>query len=576
MNKIKLLVVGALLLVGVESSRGFVMIGPMLAPEVSAGATDFNITDDLGGPKELKHFFRWNNPYLTYTFDQSFVRYFGLEGMDAVHDAFRVVNDFFVPADGSYNGVSSIDFARDGYLSNYNTTWLNTTAQNAQIIDIKSLALGMLVNHLGVGNPHRYAFTVRGISTNATATQWSFNVRLKNFDPVTWQPTDVINGVQYSYRLIHDAPPQAGGPITVPTFVDMEEFTTDTSGNAWSSVAGIVDAFYGNTAIYWTDTPTLFNFGVYYDGRNAMGGQYQPRHALTYDDVGALKYMYRTNNFVYEDLDLSINLVEPPQFLSGNSAQNFMGPTMPNTRGVFPRRFGGNVAPIQPSFATTSPLRGVPIIGFPGQLSQMVGPALRGGIDRMQFYYQPLDSLLGTLFTATNFVWTDTFVTTNGWNVGGLNNTTPGASAWIGPHSLKYYSQKVGRTVTAPDIIFVCDDLGQAPDGVPVAWNRTDNTQGWTNNGAWANVGLVALNTTNVGPGNIFVPPNGIIYTFSNLGNTATTGSFEVLWGGEASVVGNQTPSFSLWGHIKGPGPQDVITFPRDATVWRLENEIAP
>ena len=143
MNKLKLLLVGALSLVGVESSRGFVMIGPMLATEVTGGGADFNITDDLGGPKELKHFFRWNNPFLTYTFDQSFVRYFGLEGMDAVHDAFRVVNDFFVPADGSYNGVSSIDYARDGFLSNYNTTWVNTTAQNGQIIDIKSLTLGL-------------------------------------------------------------------------------------------------------------------------------------------------------------------------------------------------------------------------------------------------------------------------------------------------------------------------------------------------------------------------------------------------------------------------------------------------
>ena len=576
MNKIKLLLVGTLLLVGVESSLGFVMIGPMGAAEVAAAGTDFNITDDLGGPKELKQFFRWNNPYLTYTFDSSFVRYFGLEGMDAVHDAFRVVNDFFIPADGSYDGVSSMDFARDGFLSNYNTTWVNTTAQNAQIIDIKSLTLGMLVNHLGVGNPHRYAFTVRGMSTNNTGTQVSFNVRLKNYDPLTWQPTDVINGVQYSYRLIHDSPPQAGGALTAPTFVDMEEFTTDTSGNAWTSVAGIVDAFYGNTAIYWTDSPTAFNFGVYYEGRNAMGGQYQPRHALTYDDVGALKYMYRTNNFVYEDLDLSINLVEPPQFLSGANAQNFLQPSMPQGRGVFPRRFGGATQPIQPAFMNNHPMRGVPFIGQPGAAGSMVGLALRGGIDRMQFYYQPLDSLLGTLFTATNFIWTDTFITTNGNNVGGNNITTPGASTWIGPHSLKYFSQKVGRTVTAPDIIFACDDLGQAPDGVPVAWNRTDNTVGWTDNGAVANVGLIALSTTNVGPGNINVGANGIIYTFSNLGNTATTGNFEVLWTGEASVVGNQNPSFSLWGHIKGPGPQDVISFPRDATVWRLENEIAP
>ena len=583
MNKIKLLLVGGLMLVGVESSRGFVMIGPMLAPEVSQGATDFNITDDLGGPKELKHFFRWNNPFLTYTFDQSFVRYFGLEGMDAVHDAFGVLNDFFIPADGSYKGVSSMDFARDGFLSNFNTTWVNTTAQNSQIIDIKSLTLGMLVNHLGVGNPHRYAYTVKGITTNTTATQWSFNVGLKNFDPVTWQPTDVINGVQYSYRLIHDAAPQAGGPITAPTFVDMEEFTTDTSGNAWTAVSGIVDAFYGNTAIYWTDTPTAFSFGVYYDANNAMGGQYQPRHALTYDDVGALKYMYRTNNFVWEDLDASANLVTPPQFLKGqpavaNSAQNFLQPTMPNHRGVFPRRFGGVTANlIQPQFGTLHPMSGVPIIGSPTNPSGMVGRAIRGGIDRMQFYYQPLDSLLGTSMVATNFIWTDTFIATNGNNVYGLNNTTPGASGYIGQPNLEFYTQTVGRTVTQPDIIFVCDDLGQAADGVPVAWNRTDNSAGWTNNASWANAGLVALNTTNSGPGNIFVPAaTGIIYTFSNLGNTATSGNFEVLWTGEASVVGNKQPSFSLWGHIKGPGPQDVITFPRDATVWRLENEIAP
>ena len=147
-----------------QQSHSFVLIGPMFPVRAAA---NFNITDDLGGPKELKHFFRWNNPYLTYTFDQSFVRYFGLEGMDAMHDAFRVVNDFFIPADGSYKGVSSMDFARDGFLSNYNTTWVNTTAQNAQIIDIKSLTLGMLVNHLGVGNPHRYAYTVRGITTNS-------------------------------------------------------------------------------------------------------------------------------------------------------------------------------------------------------------------------------------------------------------------------------------------------------------------------------------------------------------------------------------------------------------------------
>ena len=597
MSKLKLLLVGALLLVGVESSRGFVMIGPMLDAERNnvAPAVDFNITDDLGGPKDLKQFYRWNNPHLTYSFDQSFVRYFGLEGMDAVHEAFGVLNDFFIPADGSYKGVSSMDFARDGFLSNYNTTWLNTTAQNAQIIDIKSLTLGMLVNQLGVGNPHRYAFTAAGITENTTLTQWSFNVRLKNFDPQTWQPTDVINGVQYSYRMIHDAVPQAGGALTPPTFVDMEEFTSDTSGNAWTAVGGIVDAFYGNTGIYWTDTPTAFNFGVYYDGNNAMGGQYQPRHALTYDDVGALKYMYRTNNFVRETLDVDVlspspmGLVEPAQLLSGANAQNFLRSTMPQSRGVFPRRLAGSVAPVAaaPAFMNISPLLGgvpVPILGVTVGAG-MVGEALRGGIDQMQFYHVPMDSLLGGTFTATNFIWTDTFVANFGQSVGGLNDTTPGASAWNGPSSYKYHTQIIGRRVTVPDIVFACEDLSiSAIDQVPIAWSRTDNQLGWIDNSILLPSGIpgMVLPVT-LGPGTINVPaapaanvPAGIVYRFSNMGSTATSDSFELLWTGEASVVGNQVSLFSLWGHIKGPGPQDVVTFPRDATVWRLENDIAP
>ncbi len=299
-------------LLGPPSARAFVMIGPMDVAEVSSGGIDFNYTDDLGGPKDLKTFFRWNTPMLTYAFDASFMQYFGLEGREAVKEAFTIVNDFFENDD--YSGVSALDYTKHGFRSNYNTTWENRTAKEAGIIDIKSLVLGMVINQLGLGNPHRYAFGARSITTNASGTQLNFNVRLRNFDPITFKPTSVINGVTYSYRLIHDAPPSAGFTVA-PTFADMEEFTTDTSGNAWTSVAGIVDAFYGNTAIYWTDQPTLFGFGIFYSGKYAMGGQYKPRHALTYDDAGGLHYLYRKNNIVYENLDPNVALIIPANFL---------------------------------------------------------------------------------------------------------------------------------------------------------------------------------------------------------------------------------------------------------------------
>ena len=148
-SKFTALIAGVMLFLSIQQADAFVLIGRVLPSEQAAGGVNFNITDDLGGPKELKRFFRWNMPYLTYSFDLSFVQYFGIEGMDAVKEAFRVVNDFFEPEDGSYSGVSSMDFARDGFLSNYNTAWVNTTAQNEQIIDLKSIVLGMVVNHLG-------------------------------------------------------------------------------------------------------------------------------------------------------------------------------------------------------------------------------------------------------------------------------------------------------------------------------------------------------------------------------------------------------------------------------------------
>ena len=448
-------------LLGTPSARAFVMIGPMDVAEVSSGGIDFNYTDDLGGPKDLKTFFRWNTPMLTYAFDASFMQYFGLEGREAVKEAFTIVNDFFENDD--YSGVSALDYTKHGFRSNYNTTWENRTAKEAGIIDIKSLVLGMVVNQLGLGNPHRYAFGARSITTNASGTQLNFNVRLRNFDPITFKPTPVVNGVTYSYRLIHDAPPSAGFTVA-PTFADMEEFTTDTSGNAWTSVAGIVDAFYGNTAIYWTDQPTLFGFGMFYSGKYAMGGQYEPRHALTYDDVGGLHYLYRKGNIVYENLDPNVALVIPANFLPTYAIPVFPNgsprqyPDPSGTSGAFiPRRNSG----IIPGLPITSSL--------PAQAPPaLVDVALRGGIDKMQFIEQPFDSFLGITFTATNHIWTDRFVSTNGQNVVGLNNTTPGASAYIGIPTLAWFEQTVGRGIFQPDIIFVADELGVSPDGVPI------------------------------------------------------------------------------------------------------------
>ena len=133
--------------------------------------------------------------------------------------------------------------------------------------------------------------------------------------------------------------------------------------------------------------------------------------------------------------------------------------------------------------------------------------------------------------------------------------------------ALKFATQQVGRAVWMPDIIFVTDDLGLASDGVPIGWNRTDSSQ-WIDNYTNA-LGPVLLSpgNTNKGPGIIMGP---VQFTFTKIHE-----EFEVLWSGESSVMGNMDDR-SLWGHIRGPGPNDIVVFPRDVRHALIENAIAP
>ena len=91
-----------------------------------------------GTPKDNTRFFRLNTPYLTYGFDQSFMQYFGSEGVEAIDDAMGVINDFFQPKDGTYDGVSSLDLTRHGFSRNFATYWENQTAKNENLLDIKN------------------------------------------------------------------------------------------------------------------------------------------------------------------------------------------------------------------------------------------------------------------------------------------------------------------------------------------------------------------------------------------------------------------------------------------------------
>ncbi len=58
-----------------------------LSSYVAGSPARITYTDPWGAPKDIDRFFRWNIPDFAYSFDASFVGYFGPEGVDAVNEA---------------------------------------------------------------------------------------------------------------------------------------------------------------------------------------------------------------------------------------------------------------------------------------------------------------------------------------------------------------------------------------------------------------------------------------------------------------------------------------------------------
>ena len=81
--------------------------------------------------------YRWNVPVVTYGFDQSFLDFFGSNGVAAVEGAIQVLND--------------LPPASTLVISDYSTnaTGVNDQAQAQSLVDLKSAALYLIVEHLG-------------------------------------------------------------------------------------------------------------------------------------------------------------------------------------------------------------------------------------------------------------------------------------------------------------------------------------------------------------------------------------------------------------------------------------------
>jgi hypothetical protein len=220
---------------------------------------EISTTDFAWYPHNLGEEYRWNNPVLYYSFDQTFLDYFGSNGVAAVDAAMAV-----------FNSLSNVDsYSSDLHEFPLEESRVNYTASALHLFDLKSAVMELLIERLGLIDPERWTWCLRArvLPPSLSCPNFDFEVIQRNFDPLTWEPTKYVNGAMFTYEI----------QVTcTPDFDDAVEFLVDPEQPRYSALAtpklSLPDAtFYG-----WFHT------------------------GLTRDDIGGLRYLYATNNMNIE------------------------------------------------------------------------------------------------------------------------------------------------------------------------------------------------------------------------------------------------------------------------------------
>src|SRR5689334_3764768 len=153
----------ALIAAWIQSACGFALLGTKEAwqddaigynrllvidyPQVSYFLT--TAPEWTHAPHNLGEEYRWSVPVLYYTYDPSFLNYFGARGAAEIDSAFAILNNL--------KNVS--DYSSDLSEVPLEEFRVNFTAQAFHLFDLKSAALEMLVTRLGCADPERWTWT---------------------------------------------------------------------------------------------------------------------------------------------------------------------------------------------------------------------------------------------------------------------------------------------------------------------------------------------------------------------------------------------------------------------------------
>jgi hypothetical protein len=219
---------------------------------------------EIGGPMNLGEGYRWNIPVITYGFDRPFRDYFGTNGIAAVEAAIDILNQL-PPA----SQIKLQDYPLEVFRVNY-------TAQAEVLMDLKTHALALLLEQMGLADSKRYMFCVRDFWR--WNTNFYFEIIQRNFDPATSQPTNQVNGVSYWYQFYHGQE-----PVVTNVFCEATPYSIDPNAPYSSALTSFLDL----------GTPWGYLAGK-----------------LTRDDVGGLRYLLSGTKIRCESLLADIHLAD--------------------------------------------------------------------------------------------------------------------------------------------------------------------------------------------------------------------------------------------------------------------------
>ena len=289
-----------MLAAGWQQALGFALLGPRTDTgglPATYGDTwqveviDYDTPGDVGTPKNIGGSFigqgyRRNTPVLYYAYNESFSGFFGAQGEQAVDSAFTILNNSFTNNSG---------LGLDGYTSNlvefpFDSQSINYTAESLGLTDIKSVALYLMVEEMGLAEPERYAWGLhdRFLPPGGKCPgdelylvdQRNYGITPSALSQVQYSP--YVNNTLYTYEILEIC---TGNPVLAQTL----PIAVDPFAHKYTAVAGMGQGL-GRTPDFTSPN------GVWASGE--VGGFYT---GLTVDDVAGLRFLMSTNQIVFED-----------------------------------------------------------------------------------------------------------------------------------------------------------------------------------------------------------------------------------------------------------------------------------